>query len=43
MIKGKNIRLICEKCNCPMIIIGVTDKGNWKWYCSECYQIIEKK
>ena len=31
----------CPKCNSKMELIGITDKGAWKYYCNYCHTIIE--
>jgi transposase-like protein len=36
-----NAKIKCPKCNSKMELIGVTDKGAWKYYCKSCHTIIE--
>lgn len=36
-----NDKIKCPKCNSKMELIGVTDKRMWKYYCNNCYTIIE--
>lgn len=31
----------CQECGTSMELIGVTDKGMWKYYCNNCYTITE--
>ena len=33
----------CPKCNSKTELIGITDKGMWKYYCNKCCTIIESE
>lgn len=35
--------VFCPKCKLKMILIGVTDRQMWKFYCTKCYMILEKE
>lgn len=34
---------ICSKCGNKMRLIGITDRGYYKYYCNNCYNIQEEE